>query len=257
MWVLSCSCAHLSLSPNWVTNACGLKETTCPIRVATSGFPWSPFPLCLSQHILFSFLEHHLKCRNKPDLNFSLKVTCPFEIVQITMSDCHVELQAWMWNAPKSDWNQILGHKSTFCWETWLLRGWKCLSFCEKTCLPAGKIYRTVIFLHGRREMCVILQPGSESFRTSEIGLVEDWGLGVIFELLPELKVNEWHRCVSFLTRLLGKIVWMSGNRLFPLQEVTLCPQILLMENFWQRNKPSWAMGTWGLERNKILTNFV
>ena len=135
-------CAHLSLSPNWGHRCLWLDGSKCPIKMAMPGFCQSWFPLEVGQLISFSFLEHHLKRRNELDLNSFFNMTCPFEIVQITMSDCHVELQARVWNAPESDRSQILGHKSTLCWETRLLRGGKFISFHEKTCLPAGKNFK-------------------------------------------------------------------------------------------------------------------
>lgn len=145
----------LALNPNCNHKYYGLKESRCPITVGHSGLSSESVSLDPSQLISFCFLEHHLKGRNEADLNSSFNMTCPFEIVQITVSDCHVELRAWMWNAPKSDWSQILGHKSTFCWETWLLRGWKFISFHEKTCLPAGKKFKDCYLSMWReRDVC-------------------------------------------------------------------------------------------------------
>lgn len=151
-------------------------------------------------------------------------MTCTFEIVQRTMSDCHVELWAWMWNAPKSDWSQILGHKSTFCWETRLLRGWEFISFHEKTCLPAGKTFKDCYLPMWReRDEC--------NFATWVRVLWDFWNwlgrgkrLDVICGLLPEGKANGWHRCVSFFRRSLGKIMWMARSSLFLLGAATLYP---------------------------------
>lgn len=59
--------------------------------------------------------------------------------------------------------------------------------------------------------MSVILQPGQSPSGTSEIALAKEGGFDVIFGLLPEVQVNGWHRGMSFLTSLLGKIVQMAG----------------------------------------------
>lgn len=142
-------------------------------------------------------------------------MTCPFEIVQITMSDCHVELQARVWNAPESDRSQILGHKSTFCWETRLLRGGNFISFHEKTCLPAGENFKTVILPCGGREMSVILQPGSKPFRDSWNWLGQGKRLRGNIWIVPRGEYQWVVWSMSFLTRSSGKIVWMARSGLF------------------------------------------
>lgn len=81
------------LAQTGVTDACVLKKSKCPIRMArllseSISIPSGP----ASFFFFLSFLEYHLKGRHEPDLNSSFNMTCPFEIVQITMSDCHVEL---------------------------------------------------------------------------------------------------------------------------------------------------------------------
>lgn len=193
--------------PSWSHTCLWLERIQVQVlfSVTTPGCLQSHFPLDPRQHISVSFLEHHLKGRNEPALNSSFNMTCPFEIVQITMSDCHVELQAWMWNAPKSDWSQILGHKSTFCQETWLLRGWKFIFFHKKTCLPAGKNFKGCYLpIWRERDVC--------NFATwvkvlEDLWNRMDWEMkfGVISASVPEVQVNGWHKCVSFLTRWLSK----------------------------------------------------
>ena len=99
------------------------------------------------------------------------------------------------------------------------------------------KISKTVIFPYGRREMSVILQPGSTPFRDSWNWLGQGKRLWGNIWIVPwgEHQWVAW--CVPFLTRsprhnCVNGYSWQR-------EATTFCPQILQMENSWGENKPS------------------
>lgn len=71
-------------------NAYGLKKFMCIFLVSMPDFV--SFHSIYANLIFLSFLDYHLKGRNEAHLNSSFNMTCHFEIAQIIMYDCHVEL---------------------------------------------------------------------------------------------------------------------------------------------------------------------